>query len=254
MSVNIILLEKVENLGSIGDTVSVKPGYARNFLLPQGKALRATKDNVAYFEKEKAAIEKVNAEKRADAEKIAKTLESLTVNIIRQASEGGQLYGAINARDIAEAVSEKGTKIRRGMVDMNQTFKTIGLFDVNVILHPEVIVAVQLNVARSEDEAAIQLETGEAAIVDHQAENAVEVPESVDEATAEVAEELLEDSALKAKQAAEEAEAQAAAEEAVKAAEEATKAEAASANAEEVSEETAEVASEEADKEEAKDA
>ncbi|MAS87439.1 MAG: 50S ribosomal protein L9 [Micavibrio sp.] len=234
MSVQVILLEKVENLGVIGDTVSVKPGYARNFLLPQGKALRATNENIAYFEKEKAAIEKVNAEKRKEAEKVAKKLEGLTVNLIRQASEGGQLYGGITATDIAEAIATKDVSIRRGQVDLNQSFKSIGLFSVNIVLHPEVVVPVQLNIARSEDEAAIQLKTGKALVA------AGDV--TVQEKTEELEESLLDDSALKAKKAAEEAEAQAAEEQAEKdakaAAKKAAKAEEEAAAAE-ATEETA---------------
>lgn len=246
-NVSVILLEKVEKLGEIGQVVSVRPGYARNFLLPQQKALRATKDNVAYFEKEKAAIEKVNAEKRAAAEKEAVQLKDLSVNIIRQASEGGQLYGAISARDIAEAIATaKNVTVRRGQVDLNQSFKTIGLFTVNIVLHPEVIIPVQLNVARSEDEAKIQAKTGAALIAG--------AKETVDEAAAKLsgnqpkAEELLEDSALKAKQAADEAEAQAAVEAAEKEAKSAEKAKAKAekkaaeeaAAAEDASEETTE--------------
>lgn len=162
---DVILLEKVYKLGEMGEVVSVRPGYARNFLLPQKKALRATDDNRAYFESQRASLEKLNAEKRDAAAKEAKKLEGLTVAMIRQASEGGQLYGSVTARDIAEVITaETGVKIRRSMIDLNQNFKTLGLFDTMVALHPEVMVTVTLNVARTMDEAAIQQKTGKALI------------------------------------------------------------------------------------------
>jgi large subunit ribosomal protein L9 len=161
----IILLEKVNKLGEMGEVVNVRPGYARNFLLPQRKALRATEDNKAYFDSQKAVLEKANAERRDVASKDAKKLGGLTVAMVRQASEGGQLYGSVTARDIAEVVSkETGVEVRRGMVEMNQNFKNLGLFDVTITLHPEVLVDVVLNIARSMDEAAIQEKTGTALI------------------------------------------------------------------------------------------
>lgn len=167
MSMDVILLERVESLGNMGEKVRVKPGYARNFLLPQGKALRATADNIAYFESQRAALEKLNAEKRAEAEKVAKKLEGLKVSMIRNAAEGGQLYGSVNARDIADAINGAGkAQIDRQMVVVNQNFKTIGLFEVPVALHPEVKVLVTINVARSEEEAKIQAKTGKAVIAD----------------------------------------------------------------------------------------
>lgn len=170
MSMDVILLERVENLGNMGEKVRVKPGYARNFLLPQGKALRATADNLAYFESQRAALEKLNAEKRTDAEKIAKKLEGLKVSMIRNASEGGQLYGSVTARDIAEAINAAAKlDITRGMVIVNTSFKNIGLAEVPVVLHPEVKVNVVINIARSEEEAKIQAKTGKAVIVDYNA-------------------------------------------------------------------------------------
>ncbi len=163
----VILLERVERLGNLGDEVTVKPGFARNFLLPQGKALRATDDNVAYFEKERKAIEANNDKKRKDAEKDAKQLDGLTVDLIRQASEGGQLYGSVAARDIAEAVRDATKlKVRRGQIDLNINLKTLGLFDVPVILHPEVKVDVTVNIARTADEAETQRKTGKALIAE----------------------------------------------------------------------------------------
>lgn len=168
MSMDVILLERVESLGNMGDKVRVKPGYARNFLLPQGKALRATADNIAHFETQRAALEKLNAEKRAEAEKVAKKLEGLKVSVIRNASEGGQLYGSVTARDIADAINATGkAEISRGMVVVNAGFKSIGLFDVPVVLHPEVKINVTINIARSEEEAKTQAKTGKAVIVDY---------------------------------------------------------------------------------------
>jgi len=139
MATQVILLERIEKLGGMGEIVNVKPGYARNYLLPQKKALRATDSNIAYFETQKSALEKVNNEKKSAAEKHAKTLEGVTVALIRQAGEAGQLYGSVTSRDIAEAINEAvEQKIERNTVDLNQNFKEIGLFPVTVTLHPEV--------------------------------------------------------------------------------------------------------------------
>lgn len=161
MSTQIILLERVDNLGDMGEIVSVKPGYARNYLLPQKKALRASKENLAYFETKKKQLEADNAARRKDAEKEAKALENLTVSLIRQASEAGQLYGSVTARDIADSIeAATKTSIARTAIALNQNFKTIGLFPVAVALHPEVKVEVTINIARNEEEAAKQLETG----------------------------------------------------------------------------------------------
>ena len=161
----VILLEKVERLGGLGDEVTVKPGFARNFLLPQGKALRATADNIAYFEKERKAIEATNDKKRAEAEKDAKKIDGLTVDLIRQASESGQLYGSVAARDIAEAIRDNSDiTVRRGQVDLNINLKSLGLFQVPVTLHPEVKVDITVNIARTSDEAKIQRETGVALV------------------------------------------------------------------------------------------
>ena len=179
----VILLERVENLGELGEEVTVKPGFARNYLLPQGKALRATEDNVAYFEKERKAIEANNAKKREAAEKDAKKLEGLTVDLIRQASESGQLYGSVAARDIAEAIRETVTDltVRRGQVDLNINLKTVGLFTIPVTLHPEVKVDITVNIARTADEADIQRTTGKALIAEEE--------ESLEEVVADAAEE-----------------------------------------------------------------
>ena len=162
-NMEVILLERVENLGAMGSLVKVKPGYARNYLIPQKKALRATPDNVAHFEAQKAELEKRNAEKRADAQKVAKSLEGKTIVLIRLASEGGHLYGSVTTRDIAEAIADQlKATVGRGQVVMNTAFKSLGLAPVSVSLHPEVKVDVMVNVARSEEEAAIQAKTGKA--------------------------------------------------------------------------------------------
>lgn len=218
----VILLEKIDKLGEMGDTVNVKPGFARNYLLPQNKALRATDSNKAYFESQKASLQKANDEKRKDAEKRAKKLEGLSVAMIRQASESGQLYGSVTSRDIAEAIGEEAKeKIERYMVDLNQSFKTIGLFPVEIALHPEVKVEVTINIARTQDEAAVQAKTGKALITDDN------TAQAAPQETADMRSELMEESALeaeKAREAEEEAEAaKAAAEAEEKAAERAAK-------------------------------
>lgn len=161
----VILLERVEKLGKMGDIVSVKPGYARNYLLPQKKAMRASKENVAFFEAQRKQLEAENDKRKAEAQKLAAKLEGLKVPLVRQASEGGQLYGSVNARDIAAVVAEASKQaIVRNMVDLNDVIKTIGLFPVSVVLHPEVRVTVTVNVARSLEEAKKQEELGRALI------------------------------------------------------------------------------------------
>jgi len=161
----VILLERVESLGQMGEVVNVKPGYARNFLLPRQKALRATKDNVAYFETQKKHLEAENLKRRDEAEKVGKKLNGVKAVIIRQASEAGQLYGSVSGRDIADAVVEKGFKIDRTQVRMDRAYKLLGLYPVKINLHPEVTVEVTINIARSAEEAKIQEEKGEALIV-----------------------------------------------------------------------------------------
>jgi len=160
----VILLERVPNLGRLGEVVKVKPGYARNYLLPQKKALRATKENMAYFERQKAALEKSNAERRQDAEAQAGKIDGASVVVVRQAAETGQLYGSVSTRDIADAISALGHKVERQHVVLNQAIKTLGLFKIPVSLHPEVTVTVTVNVARSEEEAKTQAERGEALV------------------------------------------------------------------------------------------
>ncbi|MEL6663083.1 MAG: 50S ribosomal protein L9 [Pseudomonadota bacterium] len=152
----VILLERVEKLGTIGDEVNVKNGYARNFLIPQGKALLATEKNRRRFEAEREVIEQRNADARSEAEAEAKSLEGETFVLIRQSGETGQLYGSVSARDIAEAAADAGHKVARSAVRLDQPIKAIGMYDVDIRLHPEVSVTVQANVARSPDEAERQ--------------------------------------------------------------------------------------------------
>ncbi len=150
----VILLERVGRLGQIGDVVRVKDGFARNFLLPKGKALRATKENRSRFETMKTELEARNLEQRGEAEKVGKTLDGQNFTVLRQAAEGGQLYGSVTPRDIATLVIEKGFKIDRNQVTLNTPIKTIGMHKVPIALHPEVIVTVAVAVARNADEAA----------------------------------------------------------------------------------------------------
>ena len=156
----IILLERIEKLGQMGDLVNVKPGYARNYLLPQGKALRANKANMERFDSERAQREADNLTKRSEAETEAKKMEGLAVNMVRAASEMGQLFGSVTSRDIAEAVTEAGFTITRSQVIMDRAIKTLGLTDTRIRLHPEVSVSVIVNIARSLAEAETQLKTG----------------------------------------------------------------------------------------------
>ncbi|MEK9860276.1 MAG: 50S ribosomal protein L9 [Alphaproteobacteria bacterium] len=162
----IILLERVENLGQMGDLVTVKPGYARNFLLPKGKAIRATAENRAKFDADRAQLEAENLAKRGEAEKVAEKMEGLTVQLIRAASEMGQLYGSATSRDIAEAITNAGFTVAKTQVDLNNAIKTLGLFEIRVVLHPEVSLDVTVNIARSADEAAEQQRLGRAIISD----------------------------------------------------------------------------------------
>ena len=153
----VILLERVEKLGQMGDEVRVKDGFARNFLLPKKKALRANKTNREYFLGQKAQLEARNLEQKKEAEAVGKKLDGKTFTLIRQAGDRGQLYGSVSPRDIAGAISEGGVTVSRTQVPLDTAIKAIGLVKVHVVLHPEVRVAVTINVARSEDEAERQL-------------------------------------------------------------------------------------------------
>lgn len=173
----IILLERIEKLGQMGDLVNVKPGYARNYLLPQGKALRANKANMERFESERAQREADNLTQRSEAETEAKKMDGLAVNMVRAASEMGQLFGSVTSRDIAEAVTEAGFTIDRSQVVMDRAIKALGLTETRIRLHPEVSVSVIVNIARSLAEAETQLKTGIAVTG--------EVNDEVDDAPAE---------------------------------------------------------------------
>ena len=188
----VILLERVEKLGTIGDEVNVKNGYARNFLIPQGKALLATERNRRRFEAEREVIEQRNADARAAAESEGQSLEGETFVLIRQSGETGQLYGSVSARDIAEVAKEAGHDVSRSQVRLDQPIKAIGVYDVGIRLHAEVSVTVQVNVARSEDEAERQA-AGEDVLETLQAEQrAIEEEQAGEmaEAAAEMADQL----------------------------------------------------------------
>ena len=152
----VILLERVERLGGLGDTVNVKDGFARNFLLPRHKALRATSANLKVFEAQRADIEARNAKAKESAEGAAGKLDGSSYILIRQAGEAGQLYGSVSGRDVAEAIQAEGGKVDRAMVVLDKPIKTLGLHQVKVRLHPEVTVTVSINIARSQDEAERQ--------------------------------------------------------------------------------------------------
>jgi large subunit ribosomal protein L9 len=154
--IELILLERVEKLGQMGQRVKVRPGFARNYLLPQRKAMRATQENLAYFETQRAQLEANNLQRRAEASEIGAKLEGLTVVLVRQAGESGQLYGSVSARDIAEAVTAAGFTIEKRQVVLDRPIKNLGLHPLRVVLHPEVAVTITANVAQSAEEAAMQ--------------------------------------------------------------------------------------------------
>ncbi|MBB5713803.1 50S ribosomal protein L9 [Sphingomonas aerophila] len=153
---DVILLERVEKLGHIGDVVKVKDGFARNFLLPRKKALRANEANRKVFEANRARIESDNANRRGDAEKQATSFKDASVTLIRQASNTGQLYGSVAVRDLIDALEAAGHKVTKSQVVLDKPIKSIGLYEVRVALHPEVAVTVRVNVARSPEEAEMQ--------------------------------------------------------------------------------------------------
>jgi large subunit ribosomal protein L9 len=169
----VILLERIERLGQMGDVVRVKPGYARNFLLPRKKALRKTKDNLAYFESQRAELEATNLKRRSEAEAVAKKVDNVQVVLVRQASDTGQLYGSVRPRDVAEAASAEGVKIESNQVKLDIPIKTLGLHKLRVALHPEVSITVVVNVARSQEEAKLQAEGKSITAAEAEAEEAV---------------------------------------------------------------------------------
>lgn len=166
----VILLERVEHLGQMGEVVKVRPGYARNYLIPQRKAAPATEENRKRFEAQRAQLEARNLERRQEAEAVAAKLDGLSVTLIRQAGDSGQLYGSATAADIAAAVTDAGFSVGRSQIRLNQPIKALGLHTVSVSLHPEVIVSVQVNVARTADEAQIQARGGDIAAPQHERE------------------------------------------------------------------------------------
>jgi large subunit ribosomal protein L9 len=155
--VDLILLERVDKLGQMGQIVKVKPGYARNYLLPQKKAMRATKENLAYFETQRTQLEANNLQRKSEASEVAVKLDGLTVALIRQAGESGQLYGSVAARDIADAVTAAGFTVDKHQIVLDRPIKTLGLHRLRVMLHPEVGVTITANVAQSEEGARMQL-------------------------------------------------------------------------------------------------
>lgn len=154
--IELILLERVENLGQMGQRVKVRPGYARNYLLPQKKAMRATGANLVYFETQRVQLETNNLARKTDAEQVAEKLEGLHVVLIRQAGESGQLYGSVSSRDIADAVTKAGFTVGRQQITLDRPIKTLGLHPVRVAVHPEVAVTVTANVAQSAEAAEMQ--------------------------------------------------------------------------------------------------
>ncbi|EJF75199.1 50S ribosomal protein L9 [Bartonella alsatica] len=155
---DIILLERIPRLGQMGDIVSVKDGYARNFLLPQGKALRANEANKKHFETQRAQLEAYNLERKSEAQKVAEKLDSKSFVAIRSAGETGQLYGSVSTRDISQIITDEGFSISRNQVELNHPIKTIGLHNITLSLHPEVQISVIINIARSASEAQRQAE------------------------------------------------------------------------------------------------
>jgi large subunit ribosomal protein L9 len=151
--IEVILMQRVEKLGQMGERVKVRPGYARNFLLPQGKAIRASKDNLERFERERVQLEAQNMKRREEAERVAERVYGLAVVLIRSAGESGSLYGSVTARDIADACKESGLTVERNQVLLEQPIKTTGITQVRVMLHPEVVIPVGVNIARSQEEA-----------------------------------------------------------------------------------------------------
>ena len=177
----VILLERIEKLGQMGDVVSVRPGFARNYLLPQKKALRATAENKESFESQRTQLETTNLELKNEADSISKKIDGLSVTIVRQASDNDQLYGSVTVRNIAQAITESGFTVDSKQVQMARPIKTVGIHDIIVKLHPEVSVKVSANVARSEEEAIIQTDDS---TTEEELEIDTESNEDLDENTA----------------------------------------------------------------------
>ncbi|HVA39186.1 MAG TPA: 50S ribosomal protein L9, partial [Candidatus Binataceae bacterium] len=167
-AVEVILLQRVEKLGQMGEVVKVKPGFARNFLLPSRRAIRANKDNLARFEQQRAQLEAQNLKRREEAERVAERVHGLSVVIVRQAGESGSLYGSVSPRDIAEAATAAGLTISRSQVMLDQPIKLLGVRQVRVALHPEVSIQVAVNIARSTEEAEKQARGEAIAVVEEE--------------------------------------------------------------------------------------
>ena len=190
---DVILLERIEKLGAMGDVVKVKPGFARNFLIPQEKALRATKANLARFEAERDYLEQRNAENRAQAEDDGKAIDGADIVMIRRAGDTGQLYGSVSIRDIYEALMVKSISVKRNQIIIEKPIKALGVHPVTIRLHPEVSVGITVNVARSEDEAERQAK-GEDVIATQMAAEKADAEEAAAE-RAEIAAEMFEEGA-----------------------------------------------------------
>jgi len=182
---DVILLERIERLGLMGDVVSVKPGYARNFLLPQKKALRASKENIATFEARRSELEARNLDQSKEAEAVGAKIDGMALVVIRSAGESGQLYGSVASRDIVEGLAEVGVSVLRRQIVLERPIKALGLHTARIRLHPEVTVAITVNVAKSEEQAKLQAERG-GAVTDSDVAEAAEAER--EEAKAEVAE------------------------------------------------------------------
>ncbi|NKB48544.1 MAG: 50S ribosomal protein L9 [Alphaproteobacteria bacterium] len=186
----VILLERIEKLGQMGDIVTVKNGYARNFLLPQKKAMRATGSNRAVFEQQRTHLEADNLQRRQEAESVSTKVDGIDVTIIRQAGDSGQLYGSVSARDIAGAVTDSGVTVARNQIVLNRPIKALGVYETRVDLHPEVSVNITVNIARTDEEAALQLERGGALLSEDEMEAEAAAAAALaiaDDAEAEVA-------------------------------------------------------------------
>jgi len=198
----VILMERVEKLGQLGDQVKVKPGFARNFLIPKGKAVRATEPNRKILEEQLGKLEARNLEKRSEAESIAKKMEGVSIELIRQAGETGQLYGSVTKRDATLAISETGFSVDRTQVHLEKPIKTLGLHTISISLHPEVTIEIIANIARTSDEAKAQQKTGrpsntlnEAPTESKNEPTKLEVETAADEAVIQQADKIFEESA-----------------------------------------------------------
>jgi len=189
----VILMERIEKLGQMGDEVGVKPGYARNFLLPKGKAVRANDANREKFESSRAQLEANNLELKGEAEAVGAKMNGVAIILVRQAGDAGQLYGSVNARDIADKLTEEGFTTSRQQVRLDNPIKALGIHDVSVTLHPEVSAMISVNVARSHDEAEIQASTGKAMLSTAEQEAHAVAEDAANEAVLEQAESMFEE-------------------------------------------------------------